>query len=124
MCIRDRYKSPPVSIDGISFNLTYFPHVFNDEEFIHGLYTIADEDLDIPAAYIQLEKYFNNVYGKGEKYEKPFDWATDYVGKVWTFSIDTGKEYRLSLSYYRSSHDDEENAPYYFEIYVSPNFTE
>ena len=43
--------------------MTYFPHVFNDEEFIHGLYTIADEDLDIPAAYKQLEKYFNNVYG-------------------------------------------------------------
>lgn len=120
------YKSPPVSIDGVTFNLTYSPYVFGDEASVSAYYyTKADEDnedLDVPAAYKQLEKYFNKVYGKGEKYENASEWQTDFVGRIWIFSIDNGKEYRLTLSYYHWRDDEKETAPYHLTIHISRNF--
>ena len=69
-----------------------------------------------------VEKYFNKVYGKGEKYENASEWQTDFVGRIWIFSIDNGKEYRLTLSYYHWRDDEKETAPYHLTIHISRNF--
>lgn len=111
------YRVPqPVSVDGVSFDLTY---MLRREDTISGYYMNTDNELDVPAAYKQLVKHFNDLYGKGEKVETTSDWQTDFTGTKWVFPIDTGEEYRLTLEYYHSTYDDKGNAPYHLAVLTS-----
>ena len=118
--ITGSYSPPiPVSIEDISFKLVYMAFSSEEGSPVAGHYMNTDTELDVPAAYKQLVKHFDTIYGKGRKAENTSDWKTDFVGTEWDFSIDTGEEYRLNLDYFHLESDEKDNAPYHLSIFVA-----